>query len=66
MLGLHSDHSIITFQTGNHKIKRGRGLWKFNVSLLHDVDYVENVKEIIKECNTEYGQIKDSLGICAN
>ncbi len=26
MPGLHSDHSIITFQIGNHEIKRGRGL----------------------------------------
>ncbi len=56
---LHSDHSIITFQIGNHEIKRGRWLWKFNVSLLHDVDYVQNVKEIIKECNEEYGHMTD-------
>ncbi len=47
MPGLNSDHSIITFQIDNLEIKRGRGLWKFSVSLLHDVDYVKNVKEII-------------------
>ncbi len=58
MHGLHFNDSIKIFQIGNHEIKRGRGLLKFNVSLLHDVDYVKNVKEIIKECNEEYGNTK--------
>ena len=52
--GLHSDHSILKISFGNHNINRGKGFWKFNSKLLHDSDYVKNIKEIIQDCKEEY------------
>ncbi len=48
--GIHSDHSLIktSFKSGNSE-SRGRGFWKFNVSLLSDHVYVTDVKRIIHE-----------------
>ena len=46
--GLRSDHSIveITFDITNSQ-KRGRGFFKFNASLLKDVDYVSKINNLI-------------------
>ena len=43
-----SDHAIpfLIFQIGNER--RGPGFWKFNVSLLENSDYIEQVQMIIK------------------
>ena len=52
--GYRSDHSIITLALDISKQPRGRGLFKFNVSLLTDKDYVALVKEVIKNTAFEY------------
>ncbi len=40
-------------------ISRGKGFWKFNISLLHEKLYVEKIKEIIKTCEKEYASLTD-------
>ncbi len=45
--GLHSDHSILKIQIGSNNLARGRGFWKFDTSLLHDITYVNEIKNII-------------------
>jgi hypothetical protein len=44
-----SDHCPIIFQLKLNDFILGRGLWKFNNSLLYEMDYVEIVKETIKK-----------------
>ncbi len=57
--GLHSDHSLLKIDIGNEIHNRGKGLWKFNNSSLHDVNYVKEIKKIIKDCETEYKPLED-------
>ncbi len=58
--GLHSDHSILNITFGSISNNRGKGLWKFNTTLLHDEKYVSQVKKkIISDCETEYTKIED-------
>ena len=45
--GIKSDHSIIFLQLCSSKAQRGRGFWKFNSTLLRDIDYVKKVSEMI-------------------
>ncbi len=59
MPGLHSDHSILKITLGNNDLVRGKGFWKFNNSLLHDTYYVNQIKNIIKNCEDEYSTLKD-------
>ena len=49
-----SDHSIITLALKQEGFKRGKPYWKFNNSLLKNIDYVETVKKVIIECKKEY------------
>ncbi len=46
--GLHSDHSILKISLVNNILNRGKGFWKFNATLLHDQEYVTNIKKIYK------------------
>ncbi len=60
MPGIHSDHSLLKFSIINHtKDKTGRGFWKFNTSLLHDHEYVKNIKNIIKSSTNTHDHIED-------
>ena len=52
--GYRSDHSIITLHLDISKQSRGRGLFKFNASLLNDSKYVSMVKSTIKTTVCEY------------
>ena len=52
--GYMSDHSIVTLSLDVAKQPRGRGLFKFNSSLLKDIKYVELVKKTILETVQEY------------
>ena len=55
---LKSDHSLLTLSLASSKYDiRGRGLWKFNCSLLDDDSYVTLVKSTIKE------SLKDSSNL---
>ena len=56
LTGLLSDHSIIEIivQSPNENNVRGKGFWKFNVSLLKDKYYVDKIKSCINEGNKKY------------
>ena len=49
-----SEHSTIVIAFQINDIKRGRGLWKFNNSLLKDNDYVKEVKNCIQNFKQQY------------
>ena len=51
--GIKSDHSIIYLYISTSKARRGRGFWKFNPCLLKDKEYVDLVKNLILEMETE-------------
>jgi hypothetical protein len=57
--GLHSDHSIFKLAIGNNDISRGKNLWKFNNSLLHDQSYVTEIKTIIKNEKEKHSKMTD-------
>ncbi len=59
MPGLHSDHCILKNALGNNGLVRGKGFWKINNSLLHDTYYVNQIKNIIKNCEDEYSTLED-------
>ena len=45
--GYRSDHSIIQLEIAMCKFKKGRGLWKFNCSLLKNKDYLICINNLI-------------------
>ena len=49
-----SDHSIIKLKLKFNEFKRGKGLWKFNNSLLYDSAYLETINELITSVITQY------------
>ena len=51
--GIKSDHSIIFVHVTSSLVKRGRGFWKFNASLLQDLDYVQSVSNLIDNLKEE-------------
>ncbi len=57
--GLHSDHSIIKISLVYNILNRGKGFWKCNDTLLHDQEYVTNIKTIVNKCETEYSNLED-------
>ncbi len=60
MLGIHSDLSLLKVSIISHtKHKTGKGFWKFNTSLLHDHEYVTNIKNVIKSTVNTHDHIED-------
>ena len=58
--GIHSDHSLLKISFMNNTTNKfGKGFWKFNSSLLHDLEYVKNIKEIIIKCGLKYQHLHD-------
>ena len=55
--GYQNDHSMICLTLCKGRIKRGKGLWKFNNSLLKDKNYAKMVKTSIKECLDLYAAL---------
>lgn len=49
-----SDHSPVVLYCKLNNLKRGRGFWKFNNSLLTDKDYVTIVKKTINDVKKQY------------
>ena len=49
-----SDHSMVVLNLEFNPFDRGRGLWKFNNSLLYDPEYIKIVKEKIVEVKKQY------------
>ena len=55
-----SDHSLITLDLRiGPNAERGPGIWKFNVSLLKDTKYVEQLNTCIVELKTIYAGLED-------
>ncbi len=54
--GLSSDHSILSLELNPYKINRGKGLLKFNLKLLKDMDYVKLVKNTVEHCKNDFCQ----------
>ena len=52
--GYRSDHSIVELILCFCKFERGRGLWKFNCSLLKDKDYLIAINSIIDKEKMNY------------
>ena len=65
--GYRTDHSMIFLQLNFGKTERGTTYWKFNNSLLKDLKYVQEIKQVIQnvkeqhasEDQTELADIKD-------
>lgn len=52
--GYRSDHSIVILELKFNPFERGRGLWKFNNSLLTDMVFIDKVKETIDRVKSQY------------
>ena len=49
-----SDHSSVSICLQFNNQKMGKGVWKFNNSLLSDFEYISKVKKVIQEAFNEY------------
>ena len=47
--GYQSDHSIVFLEIVENKFQIGKGIWKFNNSLLKNKDYLDLINRIIDE-----------------
>ena len=61
--GYRSDHSIVVLELKFNSFERGRGLWKFNNSLLLDKVYVKKVKETIYKTKNQYLRNNDDQAV---
>ena len=52
--GCRTDHSLISLDLDLSTIKRGKGFWKFNNSLLKDSKYVKCIKDKILDVKRQY------------
>ena len=57
--GIKSDHSIISLHICSSSVNRGRGFWKFNTSLLKDLEYINKVNDIIQNLKDETSYMTD-------
>ena len=57
--GYRSDHSIVLMELKFNSFERGRGLWKFNNSLLTDPIFIEKVKDTIQKVKQQYLETED-------
>ena len=49
-----SDHSTVVLSIKINEFKKGIGLWKFNNSLLKDLEYAKIIKECIQQTKEQY------------
>ena len=47
-------HSLIDIKIALHSNLRGPGYWKLNTSFLTDIDYVTQIRDVIKKARVEY------------
>ena len=62
--GYRSDHSAVILELKFNSFERGRGLWKFNNSILTDKICVDKVKKTIERMKIQY-DYSDNLYICS-
>jgi hypothetical protein len=58
-LGHKSDHSSVKVDFKLSNFKRGKGIWKFNNSLLHDKNYITLIKTTIKDELEAFNNMND-------
>lgn len=49
-----SDHSTVVLTFYINEFRKGKGLWKFNNSLLKDTEYVKTIKDCINRVKEQY------------
>ena len=49
-----SDHSTVVLSLTVNEFKKGKGLWKFNNSLLKDIEYAKLIKDCIQQIKEQY------------
>jgi len=62
--GYKTDHSLIEIKIATHSNRRGPGFWKLNTSLLTEIDYVNQIRAVIKNTQEEYkndSSVNDAL-----
>ena len=52
--GYRSDHSMPITSLKFNEFKKGKGLWKFNNSLLYDIEYIDNINKLIFDIKRQY------------
>ena len=52
--GYRSDHSLISISLQFNKSPQGKTFWKFNSSLLTNIEFVKEVKEVILNVKKQY------------
>ena len=62
----YSDHCPIVIDIDFSKFQRGKGFWKMNNSLLYDLEYVNSVKNIIKNETVQYAIINNDQNFFQN
>ena len=56
----YSDHNPIMIEIDFSRFQRGKGFWKLNNSLLYNVDYVNLIKNTIKNVACQYAITNDN------
>ena len=54
LAGYKTDHYLIDIKIALHSNLRGPGYWKLNTSFLTDIDYVTQIRDVIKKTHEEY------------
>ena len=49
-----SDHSTVVLSLKVNEFKKGKRLWKFNNSLLKDIEYAKLIKDCIQQIKEQY------------
>lgn len=52
--GYRSDHSIVSLDILINRFSRGKGIWKLNISLLKDHDYIDIINSAIADEKIKY------------
>ena len=58
-----SDHSTVVLSIKINEFKKGTGLWKFNNSLLKDLEYAKIIKECIQQTKSNIWSLCTALNI---
>ena len=53
-MGFKTDHSMIVINVALYSNERGPGYWKLNTSFLSKIDYVNQIRLVIKNVHDEY------------
>ena len=57
----HSDHRYVYIELNCKQTVRGPGIWKFNNSLLKDIEFVNRINRIIDDSITDYTEYDDQV-----